>query len=417
MQKLTLTSLALVDFMSYGSMSIMAPFFSRQASQKGMSVTLSSLVFSVYALVVCVSSPAFGKILPRVGAKFLFISGIFVAGSCNILFGLLAYIENFPTFAAYCFMVRGMEALGASAFTTASYVFVLHIFPEEIGSVLGILEIFVGLGMGIGPALGGILFSVGGYGLPFYTLGILMVTFVPVNLRLLPSGNACNMEKKTGPLNKLMKMPSVIMISLVVVVVSNIWSFLDPTLEPHLREFQLSPERIGLIFLLFSALYGIFSAIWGYLADRCNNHWSMMVWGLLISTVGLLLLGPSPALPFVTNTIWLNLASLSILGISVALTLLPTFQAMLNSAIEGGCDDDLSTYSLVAGVWSCMYALGEVIGSSVGGVLLEYYGFPVCSTVMAGVTFALALVTFVYFVKKVNRSRSHGEESTTKQWF
>jgi hypothetical protein len=33
-------------------------------------------------------------------------------------------------------MVRGMEALGASAYATASYVFVVDIFPDNIGSVL-----------------------------------------------------------------------------------------------------------------------------------------------------------------------------------------------------------------------------------------------------------------------------------------
>jgi hypothetical protein len=49
---------------------------------------------------------------------------------------MLAYIENFPTFTAYCFVVRGMEALGASAYATASYVFVVDIFPDNIGSVL-----------------------------------------------------------------------------------------------------------------------------------------------------------------------------------------------------------------------------------------------------------------------------------------
>lgn len=412
-QKLALTSLALVDFISFCSMSIMAPFFPKEASQKGVSETVSGLVFSFYALVMFVSSPLFGKILPRVGAKFLFMSGMFVAGSCNFLFGMLAYIEDFPTFTTYCFVVRGMEALGASAYATASYVFVVDIFPDNIGSVLGILETFVGLGMSIGPALGGILYSVGGFGLPFYTLGILMVIIVPINFCLLPPGDACNMEKKSGSLRELIQVPSVIMISLVVVVISNIWGFLDPTLEPHLREFQLSPEHIGLIFLLFSALYGVFSPIWGWLADHCNNHWSMMVWGLLICTVGLLLLGPSPLIPFLTNTIWLNLVALSILGISVALTLLPTFQAVLENAIEGGCSDDLSTYSLVAGIWSCMYSLGEVIGPSVGGILLEYYGFPICSTVMACVTFVLAVVTLVFFVLKENTSQSHGDESIT----
>jgi len=59
----------------------------------------------------------------------------------NLSYRLLAYIENFPTFAAYCFVVRGMEALGASAYATASYVFVVDIFPENIGSVL--VSIFV----------------------------------------------------------------------------------------------------------------------------------------------------------------------------------------------------------------------------------------------------------------------------------
>jgi hypothetical protein len=37
----------------------------------------------------------------------------------------------------------------------------------------------------------------------------------------------------------------------------------------------------------------------------------------------------------------------------------------------------------------------EVIGPSVGGVLLEYYGFPVCSTVMACATFVLVSSLFI----------------------
>jgi len=49
-------------------------------------------------------------------------------------------------------------------------------------------------------------------------------------------------EKKTGSLLELMQVPSVIMISLVVVVISNIWGFLDPTLEPHLREVSISSK-------------------------------------------------------------------------------------------------------------------------------------------------------------------------------
>ncbi|KAG5892966.1 hypothetical protein JTB14_015011 [Gonioctena quinquepunctata] len=159
-QKMTLISIALVDFMSFCSMSIMAPFFPKEASEKGLSDTLSGFVFSFYALVMFIASPIFGKIIPILGAKFLFLFGIFVAGACNILFGLLDNIENITLFTTLCLVVRGLEALGASAFSTASYVFVVKTFPDNLGSVIGILETFVGLGMSTGPAIGGILYSI-----------------------------------------------------------------------------------------------------------------------------------------------------------------------------------------------------------------------------------------------------------------
>jgi MFS family permease len=60
---MTLISLALVDFISFCSMSIMAPFFPREAAEKGLSETLSGFVFSFYALVMFLTSPIFGKIV------------------------------------------------------------------------------------------------------------------------------------------------------------------------------------------------------------------------------------------------------------------------------------------------------------------------------------------------------------------
>ncbi|XP_074027066.1 MFS-type transporter SLC18B1 isoform X2 [Leptinotarsa decemlineata] len=397
-QKLTLVSIALVDFMSFCSMSIMAPFFPKEASEKGLSDTLSGVVFSFYALVMFISSPFFGKILPKFGAKFLFLFGIVVAGVCNILFGFLEYIQNSMLFTILCLIIRGCEALGASAFSTASYVFVVNTFPDSIGSVIGILETFVGLGMSAGPVLGGMLYSLGGFSMPFNVLGVAMLTVVPLNIFLLHEVEECdNMENKNTSIFRLLKVPAVVVTGTVVVIVSSTWSFLDPTLEPHLRRFDLSPEHMGLVFLLFSALYGISSPAWGWLADKVNNHWSMMIMGLVMCTIGLLLLGPCPILPFYNEGVWLDLIALSILGISVALALIPTFQGILTSALNAGCRDALATYSIVAGVWSCMYSLGEVIGPALGGFLLQYYGFPIASTVMALMTLSSAIIAFIFF--------------------
>ncbi|XP_018321088.1 MFS-type transporter SLC18B1-like [Agrilus planipennis] len=395
-QKVTLISLSFVNFMSFCSMSIMAPFFPKEAAEKGLSDTLSGFVFSFYALVMFLTSPLFGKIIPRVGAKFLFISGIFVAGTCNILFGALEYVHDYTSFVGLCFTIRGFEALGASAFSTATHVFVIRCFPEYISTVLGILETFVGLGMSVGPAFGGFLYSLGGFEMPFFVLGVAMIAVIPLNFFLLPPSQDLILNPKKESMWKLLKAPSVILTCCVVVVVSSTWGFLDPTLEPHLRQFNLQPEKVGLIFLMFSSIYAIFSPIWGWLCDRFQDHWSMMVWGLILNTISLLCVGPCPFLPFLESSIWLNLLALSGMGISVALALLPTFQCVLKGALASGFSESLATYSIVAGIWSSVYSLGEVVGPSVGGILLQYYGFPTAATVMAAMTFLVLIPTLIF---------------------
>lgn len=117
--------------------------------------------------------------VPVLGTKFIFFNGIFFAGAANILFGLLDMAENTLTFTLLSFLVRIFEALGAAAFSTASYTIVLNLYPEHISTVFGIMETCVGVGMSLGPAIGGALYSVGGFGLPFYILGTCVLITLP----------------------------------------------------------------------------------------------------------------------------------------------------------------------------------------------------------------------------------------------
>jgi MFS family permease len=164
-----------------------------------------------------------------------------------------------------------------------------------------------------------------------------------------------------------------------------------------LREFNLSAKQLGLFFLLSSLLYALSSPGWGYLADKMTRTWILMVIGLLLSAVGLLLLGPSP-ITGLTNSIWLNVVALIILGTFISMALLPTFEAMLDFAIDGGYRDETSTYGLIAGLWSSMYSLGEVMGPSLGAFLTDHFGFPVCASVMAGICVLMAVIVLIYFL-------------------
>lgn len=153
--------LATVDFMSFCSMSIMAPFYPKEAAMKGMTESTAGFVFGFYAFIVVISSPFFGKVIPKIGVKLSFTCGILLSGICSFAFGLLNLVNDYATFTFLSFAIRGLEALGASAYSTAGYVIIVNVFPDHAGAVRGLLETFVGLGMSAGPAIGGLLFAEG----------------------------------------------------------------------------------------------------------------------------------------------------------------------------------------------------------------------------------------------------------------
>ena len=47
-------------------------------------------------------------------------------------------------------------------------------FPENVATMFAILETFFGIGMIVGPTVGGALYEAGGFTLPFVSLGIVI---------------------------------------------------------------------------------------------------------------------------------------------------------------------------------------------------------------------------------------------------
>lgn len=160
-QKVSLAMLAIGDFMSVCSMSIISPFYPAVSAEKGVPGSVSGLIFAVYALVMFLSSPVFGKVLPKLGAKPMFTCGALIAGIANLSFGLVDRLEDFNLFVAASFTIRIIEALGAAAYSVAAYVLVVDLFPNNLGAVRGLLETFIGLGLSAGPGIGGLLFTKG----------------------------------------------------------------------------------------------------------------------------------------------------------------------------------------------------------------------------------------------------------------
>ncbi|XP_072042155.1 MFS-type transporter SLC18B1-like [Amphiura filiformis] len=395
-QKLTFIAMCCTYLSSMMSFSIIAPFFPTEAEKKDVSHSQIGFIFSVYNLVCFFASPLWGKLIPVIGTKFTFLAGCWVAGGCNVIFGFLDQLESGTQFLVFCYVVRSLEAVGAAASITAAMAIVANAFPDNVAVVMGWLEVFSGLGFAVGPPLGGALYQLGGYKLPFIVQGGIVILILVVNIFLLP-GQDSNSSKEMGSFRALFRIPAVWPLSFAILVGSAALSFLDPTLSLHLQQFNLSPTVIGAVFLLVGGCYAIFSPVWGYLADKKRILRLMIVLGFHAAGVAYLLMGPSSVLKL-PNELWIICMGLGLLGISIGCGLVPIFLDLLSTAFWYGMPDNLATQSIVSGLFNGMFSLGAFMGPFAGGVLTERYGFPVAASYFACANISVVFVIGLFGV-------------------
>ncbi|KAF0292251.1 MFS-type transporter SLC18B1 [Amphibalanus amphitrite] len=140
---------------------------------------------SIYHL-VSVGFWAMGWLAPRIGVVRLYRLGLLLAGTTTVVYGLLIYVENPTTFLACSMTLRAVEGVGSAAVLTAVRSIIINQFSQRMNSAMSLVEGMYGGGLCLGPALGGAMYSVGGYGAPFYTLGALLVANSAVSLLLMP---------------------------------------------------------------------------------------------------------------------------------------------------------------------------------------------------------------------------------------
>jgi nitrate/nitrite transporter NarK len=60
-------------------------------------------------------------------------------------------------------------------------------------------------------------------------------------------------------------------------------------------QFSLTPSAVGLTFM-YMGLFQLVSPLWGVLLDRIENGEGVTLFGVLVSILGLALIGPLPFL-------------------------------------------------------------------------------------------------------------------------
>jgi len=396
-QWLTAITFVVVNFCNAMCVSMQAPFYPHEAEKKGCVPSEYGLVFGIFELTVFLVSPIIGANMNRMGMKFTLNFGIGTVGVTSIMFGFLDRIEGPKAFLALSFTLRIIEACGNSAFLTGSFSMIAKEFPENVATMFAVLETFFGLGMIVGPTVGGALYEAGGFTLPFVLLGAILVCASGFCFFVLPSSvDSVNSVAEKPSVLQALKVPSITMAMYSVACSAASLGFIQATLEPHLRSFNLTPLLIGSMFVVSGGCYGFSAPIWGMMCDKYPPKMVTLVGAILIG-IGFSIMGPLPFLNL-EKSIKLIIISLVFHGLGLGAEVVAGFADAHKSALAAGFPDTIDTYGLVSGLWTSTFALGAFIGPTLAGILFDSVGFPWATMLVIGVHIFVVVFLIVFSI-------------------
>ncbi|KAG1701679.1 MFS-type transporter SLC18B1 [Nymphon striatum] len=290
------------------SFTIVVSFLTQTSLSKGASSTETGFIFSAFALSFLVCSPFVGLIVPIIGLKFTFLSSTFIlAGS--------SFVVDAPSrtsFVALSIAIRIVAGTGNLGVKAGSYTTFSSISQKYSATLLGLNTASLGIGNSIGPFIGGVLYDIGGFKLPFFVLGgvmtvtgLTMYVLLPDNFKIEGNSNIiCVMLVDTSYLEgttsrlSFLEYYSVPVFYIPVLAAFTMCldsSYLDLSVAAHVtKEFGASKSLAGSLFIGSQVVYVVFSVVAGALCDRLHLDKEIVVFGFASQILAFLLIGPAP---------------------------------------------------------------------------------------------------------------------------
>ncbi|KAL9988699.1 hypothetical protein ACROYT_G003173 [Oculina patagonica] len=403
-----LASLCLVTALSFAALSMIAPFYPHEAEAKGVSTTVVGLVFAIYPLVIFIFAPICGVMIAKYSSNSVLFIGMLSSGTSSILFGFCAWISSTTEFVVLSFLLRALSAFGGAASETAVMSIVIEEFPDRLGMASGFIETFVGVGLSVGPVIGGGLYTVGGFKLPFFVIGCSMIAAIPVLFSALSSKcgfqSGKSQEDASFPIVKALKIPAVLMVVACFITSGMVFVYIQPILGPHLEKMMnLNATEIGLIFLVFAAVYAFVAPLTGWIGDKTQCYRWLAASGFIGVGLSFFLLGPAPFLTFFlpSKKVWLVYVAMLVNGLSWSFLFVQLMPDLVGIMKDNGMPDNSATRGVITSIFCGVFNLGGTIGPTLAGILDQHIGFQWAMVVPGFICLAqaVALIAFTMWEK------------------
>lgn len=125
---------------------------------------LMGLVFSAQAFTMMIASPFWGVLSDRLGRKLMVVRAMFGGA---IVLTLMAFARS----AEELVILRAIQGLITGTVGAANALVAASVPKKKIGYAMGVLQVGMGMGVAIGPLIGGIMADMFGYRSAFYVTG------------------------------------------------------------------------------------------------------------------------------------------------------------------------------------------------------------------------------------------------------
>ena len=124
----------------------------------------------------------------KMGRKNAIIVGFLCMITANTGLGLLSHIpdDNWVLFFVLSILIRFLQGYGDSLATTVDLALITANFSENRIKYVGIMEASAGVGMILGPPVGGLIYSYMGYAWTFYIFSVIISLNLFVQIYYVP---------------------------------------------------------------------------------------------------------------------------------------------------------------------------------------------------------------------------------------
>ncbi len=413
--------------------SLIVPFLPQEAKRLGASPLVIGILFAMYAVGLFAAAPLAAWLTDRAGARWTLLLGLVILGGSTLLF---AYSFALGLGLPGLFVARTAQG-GASALTwTAGLAILVQLYPAEARArIFARAFTAAGLGALIGPPLGGVLYSFGGFTLPFLVATGLVVLDGIGRLLLLPGNRLLPATRPEPAARRTLLRDPAFRLGLAATVAGALaLSSLEPVTPLLLGgSFGMPAWGIGVAFAALAVCFVLMQPLVSRSERRLGTKETICA-GLLVAALSFLgiayvsshsndlgvvasipaisLLGPDIQLQSIRLALVLVVALLALVGCALAFVLIPAPELLTGSGQRLAGLSGVA-YGAIFAAYSAADALGILAGPVLtgGAVVARGVAQSFLLLALAPAICALLLSLFFWRVRLRGSAREKASES------